>query len=104
MVRRILTGAIRVYQRALSPLTPGVCRYHPTCSEYARRALERHGVVRGGWLALRRILRCHPWGGRGYDPVPGLGDPHTEPDGSGDPSTDPPPLGAASSSVLPDPR
>jgi len=64
-----LVALIRVYQYALSVL-PRNCRYHPTCSAYAIEALERHGVARGGWLALRRILRCHPWGGQGYDPVP----------------------------------
>jgi putative membrane protein insertion efficiency factor len=61
---------IRLYQYTLSPVLPRNCRYHPTCSAYAIEALGRHGVARGGWLALRRILRCHPWGGQGFDPVP----------------------------------
>ena len=65
-----LVALIRLYQYALSPVLPRNCRFHPTCSAYAIDALARHGVARGGWLALRRILRCHPWGGQGYDPVP----------------------------------
>ena len=54
----------------ISPLTPPACRFTPTCSEYARQAIIKHGPVRGLWLAVRRLLRCHPWGGSGYDPVP----------------------------------
>jgi len=67
---RILTGLIRAYQLAISPWTPAACRFNPTCSSYALEALQRHGALRGGWVALRRIGRCHPWGGSGYDPVP----------------------------------
>jgi len=67
---RILIGIIRFYQVAISPLTAPTCRYAPSCSAYAREAIEVHGAVRGVWLALRRVLRCHPWGGHGYDPVP----------------------------------
>jgi putative membrane protein insertion efficiency factor len=63
-------GAIRLYQVALSPFLGPACRYQPTCSEYAAGAVHHHGVLRGGWLALRRIGRCHPLGGAGYDPVP----------------------------------
>jgi uncharacterized protein len=63
-------GMIRFYRRGISPFTPPSCRYTPTCSAYALEAVERHGALRGCWLALRRILRCHPWGGWGYDPVP----------------------------------
>lgn len=70
MVRRILMGLVRFYRAAISPWTPPSCRYTPTCSAYALEALETHGAGRGSWLALRRILRCHPWGGHGYDPVP----------------------------------
>lgn len=72
MVRRALIGLVRFYQVGISPLTPPSCRYVPTCSAYAVEALERHGALRGGWMAVRRILRCHPWGGSGYDPVPPL--------------------------------
>lgn len=72
MLRRILVGVIRFYQVAISPWTPATCRFQPTCSQYALGAVRRHGVLRGGWLALRRIGRCHPWGGQGYDPVPPL--------------------------------
>lgn len=70
MVGRALIALIRFYQAAISPLTPPTCRYTPSCSAYAREAIEVHGAAWGGWLALRRILRCHPWGGFGYDPVP----------------------------------
>lgn len=70
MLRRLVLTAIGFYQSAISPLRPSACRYVPTCSEYARTAVERHGPWRGGWLAVRRVLRCHPLGGRGYDPVP----------------------------------
>ena len=72
-MRRILMGPVRFYRAFVSPFTPPSCRYTPTCSAYALEALERHGSVKGSWLAFRRILRCHPWGGHGYDPVPGGG-------------------------------
>lgn len=67
----VLVAVVRVYRRVLSPLKPPTCRYVPTCSQYAITALQRHGTLRGGWLATTRICRCHPWGGHGYDPVPG---------------------------------
>jgi putative membrane protein insertion efficiency factor len=67
--RLALTGLIRLYQLAASPF-PSPCRFSPSCSTYALDALDRHGVLRGGWLALRRLARCHPFGGSGYDPVP----------------------------------
>ena len=67
---RVLILPIRFYQRFISPLTPPACRYTPTCSQYAVEAIRRHGPVRGLWLAIKRISRCHPWGGSGYDPVP----------------------------------
>lgn len=70
LVIRPLVALIRFYQRFISPLTPPSCRYYPTCSHYAVTALQKHGPLKGGWLALRRILRCNPWGGSGYDPVP----------------------------------
>ena len=61
---------VRFYQIAISPLKPPTCRFTPTCSSYALEALKRHGLFKGGMLAIRRIMRCHPWGGSGYDPVP----------------------------------
>jgi len=61
---------VRAYRLVLSPWVGHSCRYQPTCSAYALDALERHGAIRGSWLTLRRIGRCHPWGGSGYDPVP----------------------------------
>jgi putative membrane protein insertion efficiency factor len=67
----LLQGAITVYQRAVSPLLGPSCRFEPSCSEYAREAIRRHGAARGLLLSLRRLLRCHPWGPSGYDPVPG---------------------------------
>ncbi len=67
MVLRIL---IRGYQLLLSPVLPGACRFYPTCSEYAAEAVARRGALRGGWLAVNRIGRCHPWGDAGFDPVP----------------------------------
>ena len=69
-VRAFLLGLIRLYQLTLSPWLGTRCRYEPTCSKYAAEALERHGVVRGVWLAAKRLGRCHPWGPSGYDPVP----------------------------------
>lgn len=69
-MRRVLIALVRAYQYALSPWWGGQCRFTPTCSHYAIEALERHGAAGGSWLALRRILRCHPWGHGGYDPVP----------------------------------
>lgn len=65
-----LLGLVRAYRCAISPVLGVNCRYQPTCSEYAAEALRTHGGVQGGWLALKRIGRCHPWGGAGYDPVP----------------------------------
>ncbi len=67
----LLVGLIRFYQGAISPhLGPANCRFTPTCSEYTRQAIVVHGPLRGAGLALRRMSRCHPWGGQGYDPVP----------------------------------
>ncbi|MFT6825873.1 MAG: putative membrane protein insertion efficiency factor [Patiriisocius sp.] len=61
---------IRIYQRVVSPLFPATCRYTPTCSYYALEALQTHGILKGGWLAVKRIVRCAPWGGHGHNPVP----------------------------------
>ena len=66
----LLRGVVRAYQLLVSPLLPPTCRYAPTCSHYALEALAVHGALAGSWLALRRLLRCHPWGGSGWDPVP----------------------------------
>lgn len=66
----ILIIAIRFYQGAISPMLPAACRYQPTCSQYALEALRKYGLFKGSWLAIKRIARCHPWGGSGYDPVP----------------------------------
>lgn len=66
----LATAGIKAYQRLISPLLPPSCRFTPTCSNYALQAIERYGIGRGGWLALRRIGRCHPWNPGGYDPVP----------------------------------
>ncbi|MDR2037937.1 MAG: membrane protein insertion efficiency factor YidD [Bacteroidales bacterium] len=69
-IKYLMIGLVRFYQSSISPLTPASCRYTPTCSQYAIEALQKYGVIKGTWLALKRILRCHPWGGHGYDPVP----------------------------------
>ena len=70
MLRATLIGLIKLYRRTISPVMPPVCRFTPTCSAYGLEAIERHGAIRGGWLTARRLLRCRPWGGSGYDPVP----------------------------------
>lgn len=70
IVRRLLVAALVIYQHSLSVLFAGACRHTPSCSSYARDAIERHGVLRGCRLAARRLLRCHPFGTSGYDPVP----------------------------------
>ena len=67
---RLLVLLVRGYQLMVSPLLGPACRYEPSCSRYAVEALQAHGVVRGGWLAIRRLGRCHPLGGHGFDPVP----------------------------------
>jgi len=67
---RVVALPVRAYRLLLSPWVGHYCRYDPTCSAYALQALERHGALRGSWLALRRIARCHPWGGQGVDDVP----------------------------------
>ena len=69
-MRYPLIWLLKAYRFAISPLYGPVCRYHPTCSAYALEAVTTHGAVRGSWLAVRRVLRCHPWAAGGYDPVP----------------------------------
>ena len=68
--QRITLGIIRFYQRFISPLLGSNCRFYPTCSHYTYEAIEKYGVVKGGWMGLRRISRCHPWHAGGFDPVP----------------------------------
>ena len=72
LLRKLFLLPVRFYQYCISPLLPPSCRFVPTCSAYAVEAVMVHGVLRGGWLTLRRLARCHPWGGSGYDPVPPL--------------------------------
>ena len=69
-MKRFLLALLSFYRRRVSPLTPPSCRFIPTCSEYAMEAIEKYGAARGGWMALRRLLRCHPFHPGGYDPVP----------------------------------
>ena len=76
-MKNAVLGALRWYKRTLSPLLPPACRYTPTCSEYAMEAIERHGLARGGFLAVRRLLSCHPFARGGYDPVPGAAHGHS---------------------------
>ena len=69
-MKRLLILLVRGWQIGPSRVLPSSCRYAPSCSEYAILAVERHGAIKGGWLAVKRLWRCHPWGGNGYDPVP----------------------------------
>jgi putative membrane protein insertion efficiency factor len=66
----IFIALIKIYQYLISPLYPATCRYTPTCSQYGAEAIKKHGAFKGGWLTLKRIARCNPWGGHGHDPVP----------------------------------
>ena len=70
MLSKMMIGLIRFYQHAISPHLGRACRYSPTCSAYGVEAIQKYGPLKGGWLAVKRILSCHPWGGHGYDPVP----------------------------------
>lgn len=69
-MKALVLLAVRLYQILVSPWMPDVCRYRPTCSQYMMEAVRKHGALKGTWLGLRRLLRCAPWGGHGYDPVP----------------------------------
>lgn len=69
-MKTVLIALVRFYRYAISPMLGRNCRFHPTCSEYAIEALERHGALRGGWMAAKRVGRCHPFNSGGYDPVP----------------------------------
>ena len=70
MMKKVLLALVKFYRVAISPYRPPCCRYIPTCSQYAVEAIKKHGPFKGLYLAIRRVLRCHPWGGSGYDPVP----------------------------------
>ncbi|MCX6235244.1 MAG: membrane protein insertion efficiency factor YidD [Bacteroidetes bacterium] len=70
LLGKLMILFIRLYQVTISPFFPPSCRYTPTCSAYGIEAIKKHGPFRGGWLTLKRVLSCHPWGGSGYDPVP----------------------------------
>jgi len=70
ILSKIMIGVIRFYQYAISPYLPPSCRYTPSCSAYGIEALKKHGPFKGGWLTIKRIASCNPWGGSGYDPVP----------------------------------
>ncbi len=78
-MKKILLAAIRFYQKFISPGLPNTCRFYPTCSEYSKRAIQEHGPLKGGFLGIKRILRCHPLNSGGFDPVPG----RDEEDGEG---------------------
>ena len=72
MMKTLLQLPIRLYRWLISPMLGTNCRYHPSCSAYALEAIEKHGAARGSWLSVRRVCRCHPWGGDGHDPVPSV--------------------------------
>jgi len=70
IARGVVIGFIKLYQYLLSPMLGASCRYTPTCSQYGIEAVQKYGAIKGGWLTLKRIARCNPWGGHGHDPVP----------------------------------
>jgi len=70
MFKKIAITFVKFYQYSIRPLLPNACRYTPSCSEYSIEAINKYGALKGSWLGLKRIMRCHPWGGHGYDPVP----------------------------------
>jgi hypothetical protein len=70
MLKKIAIVGVKFYQLAIRPLLPNACRYTPSCSAYAIEAIQKYGAFKGSWLGIKRISRCHPWGGHGYDPVP----------------------------------
>jgi hypothetical protein len=70
ILKELVIFPIRLYQWFISPLIPGSCRHVPTCSTYSIEAIKKHGIIRGLWLGIKRLARCHPWGSHGYDPVP----------------------------------
>lgn len=69
-IKSLLLKFLLLYKKWISPMLPHACRYVPTCSEYMYQAISEYGIVKGGWMGIKRLLRCHPWGGSGYDPVP----------------------------------
>ncbi|EIT86125.1 hypothetical protein A374_07386 [Fictibacillus macauensis ZFHKF-1] len=75
-MKKLLIAVIRFYQKGISPMTPPTCRFHPTCSHYGLEAIQRFGALKGLWLTVRRILKCHPFHPGGYDPVPEKKDRH----------------------------
>ena len=81
ILKKIFILPVRFYQLAISPHLPPSCRYTPTCSQYMIEAIQVHGPFAGGWMGLKRIGKCHPWGGSGYDPVPGKNDKHKHENG-----------------------
>ncbi|MFW5995749.1 MAG: membrane protein insertion efficiency factor YidD [Halanaerobiaceae bacterium] len=68
-MKKLIIGLIKIYQKIISPWFPKSCRFHPTCSSYARQAIKKYGVICGSWMGIRRILRCHPFNPGGYDPL-----------------------------------
>ena len=70
MLKWLITGSIRGYQKFISPVLPAQCRFYPSCSSYSLEALQHHGLLRGGWLGIQRLAKCHPWHIGGFDPVP----------------------------------